>query len=81
MEKVAPVWKKTAITLGFDEAKISTIEIGSHYKPEDATLEMFSLWLKGAQHLKPATWSTLITCLKDVKLNELANLLNNLVCL
>ena len=81
IDKVAPIWKNTALTLGFDEAKISCIEIGSHYKPEDATREMFSLWLKGANNLKPPTWSTLIESLKDVKLKELAkNIVKNLVC-
>ena len=80
MEAVAPFWKKVANTLGFDEARIRAIEIGCHYQPEDATREMFCRWLEGDRHLKPATWSTLIQSLKDVKLTEIVILLSNLVC-
>ena len=81
MEAVAPFWKKVASTLGFDEARIRAIEVGCHYQSEDATREMFCLWLEGDRHLKPATWSTLVQSLKDVNLTEIAVLLSNLVCL
>ena len=79
-ESVTPDWKNVAITLGFNHANIKGIEMSCHYQPEDATLEMFRQWLKGANRdLKPATWSTLIQSLKDVKLNEIAAMLSNLV--
>ena len=79
MEKVAPVWKEAAIILGFDQDRIKRIEMDAHYKMENATLEMFSLWLKGAHDLQPATWNTLIQCLRDVKLTKTSDILNNLV--
>ena len=64
---MAHIWKNVAITLGFSRANIKGIEMSCHYQPEDATLEMFRQWLKGAHsELKPATWSTLIQSLKDV---------------
>ena len=77
---MTPDWKNVAITLGFSRAKIKGIEMSCHYQPEDATLEMFRQWLKGAlSQLKPATWSTLIQSLKDVKLTEIAAMLSNVV--
>ena len=77
---MAHVWKDIAITLGFNRVKIRGIEMSSHYQPKDATLEMFRQWLKGAHsELKPATWSTLIQSLKDVKLTQVADMLSNLV--
>ena len=79
MEKVAPVWKKAAIILGFDQDRIKRIEMDAHYKMEHATLEMFSLWLKGAHDLQSATWNTLIQCLNEAKLKETAEMLKNLV--
>ena len=77
---MAHIWKNVAITLGFNRANIKGIEMSCHYQPEDAILEMFRQWLKGAHsELKPATWSTLIQSLKDVKLTEIAAMLSNLV--
>ena len=79
---MAHIWKNIAITLGFSRANIKGIEMSYHYQPEDATLEMFIQWLKGAHsELKPATWSTLIQSLKDVKLTDIAAMLSNLVSL
>ena len=81
MEKVAPKWKKMAVSLGFDEANIKAIEMGCHYQPEDASREMFSQWLEGVNcDLKPATWSTLVQSLMDVNLRNIARFLRNLVC-
>ena len=77
---MAHIWKNVAITLGFSRATIKGIEMSCYYQPEDATLEMFRQWLKGAHRdLKPATWSTLIQSLKDVKLTEIAAMLSNMV--
>ena len=77
---MAHIWKNVAITLGFSRATIKVIEMSCHYQPEDATLKMFRQWLKVAHsQLKPATWSTLIQSLKDVKLTEIAAMLSNLV--
>ena len=80
IELVAPIWHRIALTLGFNEAQTKSIEISCHYQPEDACREMFSLWLEGIGDLKPAIWSTLIQCLKDVSLTEIAVKLSNLVC-
>ena len=83
IEVVAPIWQRIALSLGFDEARIKSIEKGCLYQPEDATIEMFGLWLEDNRDLKPATWSTLIQSLKNVNLTEIAVKLSNLqlVCL
>ena len=36
MELVAPYWKDIAMVLDFSGSRIKTIEMESHYKPEDA---------------------------------------------
>ena len=77
METVAPKWKKVAAAIGFNEARISAIDKGEHFKPEGATFEMFSRWLKGEHSLKPVTWDTLIKSLKQANLKEIAVMLCN----
>ena len=51
METVASKWKKVATAIGFNEARIEAVDKGEHYKPEDATFEMFSRWLMGEHNL------------------------------
>ena len=80
-DTVIPVWKYVAISLGFTRAMIRSIEVDRHYIPKDATFEMFKVWLNGAHsELKPATWTTLVQSLKDVKFTEIADMLYDLVC-
>ena len=73
METVAPKWKKVATAIGFNEARIEAVDKGEHYKPEDATFEMFSRWLKGEHNLKPVTWKALAQCLKDANFQDIAD--------
>ena len=80
IEVVAPIWQRIALSLGFDEARIKSIEKGCLYQPEDATIEMFGLWLEDVSDLKPATWNNLILSLRDVNLTEIAVKMSNLVC-
>ena len=48
MEKVAPIWDEVAIALGFDGARIETMEIGAHYQPRNTCRKMFTCWLAGS---------------------------------
>ena len=68
-----------AIALGFDGARIATIEMDAHFQAENACRKMFTGWLDGGHDLKPATWDALIQSLKDVKLIETANLLSSTI--
>jgi hypothetical protein len=77
METVVPKWKKVAAAFGFNKERIEAIEEDEHYKQEKATFEMFGRWLKGEHDLKPMTWDTLIQCLKDVNLLDIAKMLSN----
>ena len=71
IELVAPYWKHLAIVLDFSESRIKTMEVKSHYKPEDACHQMFLEWLNGdSDLLGPVTWNTLIQCLKKLKLKD-----------
>ena len=78
METVAPKWKKVAAAIGFNEARIEAVDKGEHYRPEDATFEMFSRWLKGEHNLKPVTWDALLQCLKEANLQNMAEMLSNI---
>ena len=78
METVAPVWKKIATAIGFNEARIKAIDEGEHCNPKDATFEMFSRWLKGEHNLKPVTWDVLAQCLKDANFQFIADMLCNI---
>ena len=75
METVAPKWKQVATAIGFNEARIKAVDEGEHCKPEDATFEMFCRWLNGEHNLKPVTWDTLIQCLKEANLQDVAETL------
>ena len=75
MEIVASNWKKVATAIGFNEARIKAVE---HCKPEDATFEIFSRWLKGEYNLKPVTWDSLAQCLKDANFQDIADMLCNI---
>lgn len=72
MEGVAPKWKDVAILLGFTGSKIMSIDKGVQRDPEDACREMFICWLEGGSNLKPVSWDSLIKCLIDTELSELA---------
>ena len=79
IEMVAPHWKKFATALGFNQARIKSVEMGSHYQPEEACCEIFRSWLDGAHDLKPVTWDSLIQCLKEAKPVETMDMLSNMV--
>ena len=78
METVASKWKKVATAIGFNEARIEAVDKGEHYKPEDATFEMFSRWLMGEHNLKPVTWNALAQCLKDANFQDIADMICNI---
>ena len=78
MEIVAPKWKQVAAAVGFNKERIEAIEVDEHYKQEKATFETFGRWLKGEHNLKPVTWDTLIQCLKEANLQDVAETLSNI---
>lgn len=73
IEKVAPTWKRLAIALQFDTARIKTIE-KDHRSSVDACLDMFMRWQKGEHDLaSPCTWRTLVECLDSARLTDIAD--------
>ena len=79
MENVAPKWKKVAIAIGFDEARIEAIETGAFYQPENACLKMFTGWLNRGHDLKPPTWDVLIQSLRVANVIQMADMLHNTI--
>ena len=67
------------MVLNFSASRIRTIDMESHYKPEDACRQMFYDWLDGDCDLRgPITWNTLIQCLKEVDLNNVVESLHSI---
>ena len=79
MEKVVPKWDEVAMALGFDGARIKTIEMGAFYQPGNACRTMFTDWLAGSHDLKPPTWDVLIQSLRTANLTEIAYLLSRMI--
>jgi hypothetical protein len=79
MKKVAPEWDEVAVALGFDGARIKTIEMGAHHQPRKACREIFTEWLNGGRNLQPPTWDVLIQSLIAANLTEIADLLSRTI--
>lgn len=70
---VAADWKDLATCLGVAEPVIRSIEMGAFYQPTDACRQVLTKWLEGGDELrKPITWNTLIQCLWDAGLGDVA---------
>ena len=77
IKSVAFKWEQLAIALGFDGATIEKIKKDKFHQSKDATAEMFQEWLDDDHNLQgPVTWATLIQCLVDAELAEIAISLN-----
>lgn len=77
IKSVAFKWEQLAIALGFDGASIEKIKRDKFHQSKDATAEMFQEWLNDDNDLQgPITWGTLIQCLVDAELAEIAISLN-----
>ena len=74
IKTVAPKWKHVAIALGFAVHNIRTIERDYQWNMEEACMEMFMSWLEGGPDLaRPPTWNTLIMCLRQAALIDVAD--------
>ena len=69
MEIVDPKWKQLAVAIGFNKERIEEDE----YYKQKATSDMFGHWLEGEHKL--LTWDTLIWCLKEANLQDVAETL------
>ena len=69
---MAADWQNVAIALGFDQARIKTIETNYPARAEDACREIFVRWLNGEHDLAKPTWNTLINALQDAGLATVA---------
>ena len=73
IETVAHSWQSVAMALGFDGPNIKSIEIDYPNRSHDASREIFIRWLDGDHNLRgPLTWNTLIDCLEEASLKDLA---------
>ena len=64
IESIASKWDYLALRLGFDLARIESIE-RDHEKCEDKCRDMLEKWIEGHHDLKPPSWRTLMQCLND----------------
>ena len=57
-------------------ARISAIETQHLKNAQEINLEVFKSWIKG-EGRKPISWNTLVTVLREIKLNALADKINS----
>ena len=82
IETIAYDWQSVAIALGFDGPRIKNIEKDHPNQCEDASCDMLSRWLHGEHDLHgPLTWDTLIGCLEQAEMMELAKKVRHSQCL
>ena len=73
MEIIAHDWQSVAMALGFDGLQIKNLEKDYRNRCEDASHEMFAKWLNKEHDLcRPLTWVTLIDCLEQAEMKNLA---------
>ena len=65
--RVTSDWRKVAESLEFDIQRIKLIEKKCTNNPLDCCDELFCDWLSSDHGLKPISWETLITALKDIQ--------------
>ena len=73
MDRLRPKFRRVAIALRFQQHDITTIE-----KKDDPIYHLLSEWLQGTnqeEDLRPLTWATLITAIRDAGVHEVANVL------
>lgn len=81
IETVAPCWQKVAVALDFQGFQLKSIEKDYPSRSEDACREMFTKWLDGSPYLRgPVTWDTLIVCLEEAGLCDLADNVKYCLC-
>ena len=69
------------MALGFSGAQMKSIEKDYPSRSEDACREMFIKWLEGDPSLRsPLTWDTLIDCLEEARLEDLADSVKCCLC-
>ena len=80
LDTVAADWRYLATSLGFEGPVIECVEIESLLQPEEACHQVFTKWLDGGDGLcKPVTWDTLIQCLIDAGLVDIAEKLKEIL--
>ena len=75
MDQVKPHWRRLAIALKFPQHEIANIA-----SQDDPVCYLLSEWLRGANQekdLRPVTWETLITALRDANIQEEATVLES----
>ena len=72
MDQIKPHFRQVAIALNFSHHEVAAMERSG----DDPVYHLLSEWLRGAnqdEDPRPATWRTLITALREARLNEAAN--------
>lgn len=79
IETAAHKWKDLALVLHFDNATIARID-RDFSTVSDSCRQMLVEWLEGSRSLRqPVTWTTLIKCLEEVGLTNMASRLSEII--
>ena len=73
MDQIKPHFRRVAIALNFPHYEVAAME----HSGDDPVYHLLSEWLRGAhqddEDPRLVTWRTLITALREARLNEVAN--------
>ena len=75
MDQLQPHWRRLAVALKFHLSDITVME-----HKDDPVFYLLSEWLRGANQerdLRPVTWATLLTALRDANVQEEADMLEH----
>ena len=65
--RVAADWKQVAFMLEFDISRVNIIKQKGRGDPESCCYELLCEWLNTDYGIKPKSWTTLLTALKQIK--------------
>ena len=60
-------------------AIVSALEHEHHWNAEKINMAILQRWLEG-KGAKPVTWSTLVTVIRSIEMNDLADTISSEVC-
>lgn len=80
MDRIGAKWRRLGLALNFETSCLDSIQSTCNHDVEQCCEKMLTQWLDG--HVKqqlPITWKALLEALRDVRLDQLANELTDLL--
>lgn len=78
-DEIAAKWKRFGLALEFTTSDLNNIESKYGTDVEKCINELLTLWLGRSSCQQPITWKTLLEALRDVRIEQLANELTEII--